>query len=201
MKNIILTCLISLFTFAASAETSIPNIIDELNPRDPQIRQILIQLDKNYEAETGLSSRLPEDLTAEKCFRETCKVWVRINRAEQRFYLYIDAIQTYEWLTSTGSPDSPEFITPAMDTHPDGRIYDAYTSTLYPEGDYMGLGNMPYAVFVKDGWAIHGTPEGNWPLLGSPVSAGCIRLHPDNAFIFNRLVREWGRRKVWVTIE
>lgn len=70
-----------------------------------------------------------------------------------------------------------------------------------PGGDYNGLGNMPYAVFVRGGYAIHGTTKGNWPKLGTPASKGCIRLHPDNGFIFNRLVRAVGVRAAWVSVE
>jgi len=73
-------------------------------------------------------------------------------------------------------------------------------SSKFPGGDYNGLGNMPYAVFVDGGFAIHGTTRGNWPLLGQVASHGCIRVHPDNGFIFNRLVRQHGVKNTWITI-
>lgn len=70
-----------------------------------------------------------------------------------------------------------------------------------PGGDYNGLGNMPYAVFIRGGYAIHGTVKSNWSKLGTPASKGCIRLHPDNGFIFNRLVRASGVALAWVSVE
>lgn len=70
-----------------------------------------------------------------------------------------------------------------------------------PGGDYNGLGNMPYAVFIRGGYAIHGTIAANWSKLGTPASKGCIRLHPDNGFIFNRLVRASGVAQAWVSVE
>lgn len=70
-----------------------------------------------------------------------------------------------------------------------------------PGGDYNGLGNMPYAVFVRGGYAIHGTVQANWSKLGTPASKGCIRLHPDNGLIFNRLVRALGVALAWVSVE
>lgn len=36
---------------------------------------------------------------------------------------------------------------------------------------------------------------------GTPASKGCLRLHPDNGFIFNRLVRAAGVAWSWVTVE
>ena len=104
---------------------------------------------------------------------------------------------SYTWKTSTGKPG---YRTPDMDRHPSGPVYDRYTSSKYPDGDYNGLGNMPYAVFVLGGYAIHGTTRGNFSKLGTPASHGCIRLHPDNGYIFNRLVRKYGLSKVWVTV-
>lgn len=41
------------------------------------------------------------------------------------------------------------------------RIYKQYTSSKYPGGDWNGLGNKPFAVFIKGGFAIHGTPAVN----------------------------------------
>lgn len=84
------------------------------------------------------------------------------------------------------------------------QMAESMTDTLLrpiPGGDYNGLGNMPYAVFVRGGYAIHGTVESNWPKLGTPASKGCMRLHPDNAFIFNRLIRSVGVADAWVSVE
>ena len=88
-----------------------------------------------------------------------------------------------------------------MDRHPDGRVYTAHTSGKYPGGDYKGLGNMPYAVFIYRSYAIHGTPEGNWKYLGAKASHGCIRIHPDYAQYFNSIVRDAGVANVWVTVD
>jgi hypothetical protein len=53
----------------------------------------------------------------------------------------------------------------------------------------------------RGGFAIHGTGRGNWRKLGNKASHGCIRVHPDNALIFNRLVRENGIKNVWITVQ
>lgn len=130
------------------------------------------------------------------CYRSGCPVWARVSIASQRLYLYVNGRHEATWLISSGL----HIRTKTGDFNP-VRVYDRWDSTRYPEGDYNGLGNMPYAMFYYRGFAIHGTPKGNWPKLGKPASHGCIRLHPDNAFRLNRLVRAYGLRQSWFTVQ
>ena len=60
---------------------------------------------------------------------------------------------------------------------------------------------MPYAVFLQGGYAIHGTTMGNFLKLGTKASHGCIRLHPDNAKVFNALVKTVGLQETWISIK
>ncbi len=185
---------------AAKANTA----LDELDPYAPNVEEQLNALDKQYEKSTGVSPFIVEDLFDtgfgdRGCVRDACAVWAQVVKSTQRLYLYQNGQLINTWLVSTGL--EPGHGTPNFDTHPNGRIYDAYTSGKYPGGDYNGLGNMPYAVFIKGGFAIHGTGRGNWRKLGNKASHGCIRVHPDNALIFNRLVRENGIKNVWITVQ
>lgn len=181
--------------FAAFQE----NLLDELDPRSPDIEERLQEFDEAYFKMTGKSPFINKEEDQKGiCYRNACPVWARVNLSEQLFYLYIDGELKYVWLTSTGKRG---YNTPYLDENPNGRIYDRYTSSAYPGGDYNGLGNMPYAVFVRGGYAIHGTVQSNWPKLGTPASKGCIRLHPDNGYIFNRLVRASGVALAWVSVE
>ena len=50
---------------------------------------------------------------------------------------------------------------------------------------------MPYSIFFKGGYAIHGT--GYLRSLGRPASHGCIRLAPGNAARLYSLVRQYGK--------
>lgn len=187
---------------AKDAETT--NIIEELNPFDPNIEQTLQQIDEIYERETGKSAHLESNFlddiigTFGGCSRLNCPVWAQVDKSSQRMYLYVNGSLRGSWAVSTGMAG---YGTPNFDRHPDGRIYDAYTSGKYPGGDYNGLGNMPYAVFITGGYALHGTPRGNWPKLGTRASHGCIRMHPDNGYMFNRLVRANGKSNVWITVQ
>ena len=140
-----------------------PNVIEEINPFDPNIEQVLEQFDKIYEEETGKPSHLPESFLDEiigfaNCTRNSCAVWAQVVKSSQRMYLYVNGSLRGSWLVSTGMSG---YGTPNFDRHPDGRIYDRYTSGKYPGGDYKGLGKMPNAVYITGGFAQHGTPQGN----------------------------------------
>jgi hypothetical protein len=198
MKALIIS--LALILLNSNAYASKGNFFDELDPRSPDIEKTLQELDADYEKNTGKASHLEVDLLETllpSCYRNSCPIWADVDKNAQRLYLYIDGALTYTWKTSTGRVG---YETPDMDTHPNGRIYDRYTSTKYPDGDYNGLGNMPYAVFIQGGYAIHGTTRGNWSMLGRPASHGCVRLHPNNGQIFNLLVRKNGIRNVWITV-
>lgn len=187
--------------FHAQAQDMTQNTgeIEELNPFDPNVEQTLKDFDRVYEEETGLSPFISsEDPGIAGCKRGGCAIWLQIVKSSQRAYLYINGSLSDSWLVSTGIPG---YGTPNFDKHPNGRIYDRYNSTKFPGGDWQGLGNMPYAVFIKGGFAVHGTPQGNWSKLGRQASHGCIRMHPDNAYRFNRLVRSYGVSNVWITVQ
>lgn len=176
--------------------------LDEMDPFVMTTEQ-LQKMDSTYEKETGFSAHLlntkfPDLSWGLGCVQLDCEIYAQVVKSEQKMYLYIHGELAAKWSVSTGIPERE---TPLLNTHPDGRIYEAYTSTKFPGGDFEGLGNMPYAVFIQGGFAIHGTGKSNWPKLGSKASHGCIRVHPDNAKYFNRLVRDAGSRNVWVSVQ
>jgi lipoprotein-anchoring transpeptidase ErfK/SrfK len=57
---------------------------------------------------------------------------------------------------------------------------------------------MPYSVFFRGGYAIHGT--GYVKQLGRPVSHGCVRLAPGNAARFYSLVKQVGRGNTRIVV-
>jgi len=172
---------------------------EEFDPFAPGAQQALEEFDEVYRQRTGVSPFVENLLIrASYCQRESCEVWIYVSKSDQTLYLYIDGRFEQSWLVSTGVAGRR---TPDLDRHPNGRIYDRYNSVKFPGGDYRGLGNMPYAIFIAGGIALHGTPSSNWKYLGRPASHGCIRQHPDNAKYLNRLVRSVGVQNVWVTID
>lgn len=200
LKTIVLITLflsVVLIYTDAQAQEQETNLIEELDPAAENIEEILQEMDKEYIRQTGQLPYLMPSFLEISCQRYDCPIYIEVRKSEQRAYLYVAGSLTYTWLVSTGAPKSE---TPLWEGHPNGRIYDAYTSTANPGGDYNGLGNMPYAVFLHKGYAIHGTPKNNWPKLGTKASHGCVRMHPDHGKIFNRFVRQYGAGAIWVAV-
>ena len=57
---------------------------------------------------------------------------------------------------------------------------------------------MPHSIFYSGNFAIHGTNQ--IKRLGRPASAGCVRLHPNNAARLFSLVQKNGKRNFRVNI-
>ncbi len=133
------------------------------------------------------------------CKEKECMVYAVVDKANQKLYLWLMGELKDSFLVSTGK--GKKYDTPQMSLHPEGPIVTKYTSKKFPGGNYLGLGNMPYAVFLRDGYAIHGTTPGSFAKLGTPASHGCVRLHPDNAKVFNAIVKSVGLNQTWVSIK
>ena len=58
---------------------------------------------------------------------------------------------------------------------------------------------MPYSIFFSGNYAIHGTNQIS--RLGSPASAGCVRLHPEHAAVLFELTRSVGLKNMKVVIQ
>ncbi|MBL0271068.1 MAG: L,D-transpeptidase [Chitinophagaceae bacterium] len=139
-----------------------------------------------------------DSTTSGRCHGSDCILYVEIDKAKQQLYLNILGERKDTFNVSTGK--GKKYETPAMELNPEGPVLTKYTSRKFPGGNYQGLGNMPYAVFLRNGYAIHGTTPGNFSKLGTPASHGCIRLHPDHAKVLNALVRTIGIRQTWVAV-
>lgn len=126
-----------------------------------------------------------------------CLLYAEIIKSRQILFLYIEGELIDSFKVSTGKG---KYETPELNVRPSGPLFIKYTSKKFPGGNYQGLGNMPYVVFVRGGYAIHGTTPGNFSKLGTKASHGCIRLHPDNAKIFFELVKRIGLDNTWVTV-
>ncbi len=154
------------------------------------------QLKENVRTlDTFLAKKI--DTIKTSCREKECPVYAAVNKSRQLLFLYIDGELKDSFPVSTGVK---KYRTPDLNVRPSGPFFTKYTSRKFPGGNYKGLGNMPYAVFLHGGYAIHGTTPGNFPKLGTIASHGCIRLHPDNARIFYELVKLFGLNNTWVTV-
>jgi lipoprotein-anchoring transpeptidase ErfK/SrfK len=132
------------------------------------------------------------------CRGADCPLYAEIIKSSQTLFLYIAGELVDSFKVSTGMK---KYETPPLNLRPSGPLFTKYKSKKYPGGNYMGLGNMPYVVFLRGGYAIHGTTPGNFKKLGTKASHGCIRLHPYNARIFYELVKKIGLKYTWVSLK
>jgi lipoprotein-anchoring transpeptidase ErfK/SrfK len=115
-------------------------------------------------------------------------VRVRISKAEQTMYVYVDGYLEYVWPVSTGRG---RYATPGGSFRPQ-RLERRWYSTKYSNAP------MHNAVFYSGGYAIHSTTEVS--RLGSPASHGCVRLAPRHAATLFALVREHGAARTRIAI-
>ncbi len=197
LKAIVLLALAlpTLSAFAARSE-----MIEELDPFADNIEEQLIENDILYKVQEVANSAEEKNFTSvNDCYQRSCKVFLDIDKSRQRAQLFIDgAAVDEEWKVTTGSPGHD---TPNFNRHPEQplRVYNKYSSSKFPGGDWNGLGNMPYVVFIKGGFGVHGTPSIKH-LGTTPKSHGCIRVHPLKGKIFNGHVRAVGAKQTWITV-
>jgi hypothetical protein len=185
-------------SFAASAQEFVIDH-EEFDPSSPDAEELLEQFTAAYEEHTGETAWLDvvNFKNPGRCVDRGCGLFLDVNKATQRAVLYLNGNYEAEYKVSTARPGK---ITPNFRGRFDGRVFNKYSSTRYPGGDWNGLGNMPYAMFYNGPYAVHGTPEKNWQYLGTPASAGCVRVHPNNARVINMNLRAVGVQNSWIQI-
>ncbi|MEL6966766.1 MAG: L,D-transpeptidase [Pseudomonadota bacterium] len=112
-------------------------------------------------------------------------VVARVNLSTQRMHVYKNGRRLYTWKVSSGRAG---YRTPTG-SYRVGRMHKRYFSRKYNGAP------MPYAMFFRGGYAIHGT--NSIGRLGRTASHGCIRLHPSHAAtLFSMVRRSGGRVKI-----
>ena len=112
----------------------------------------------------------------------------KIDISKQRMHVYKGDTLLYKWKISSGKKGHAT---------PRGKYKAIFTVKDYKSRTYNNA-PMPYSVFFKYGYAIHGTKSVN--RLGSRASHGCIRLHTQNAKKFYALVRKMGKKNTTIRI-
>ena len=112
----------------------------------------------------------------------------KIDISTQHMQVYKGNKLLYKWKISSGKKNHATPRGYYKPTH----IAQKYFSRKYNNAP------MPYAVFFRSGYAIHGTKSVS--RLGSPASHGCIRLHTNNAKKFYTLVKQAGQQNTTISI-
>ena len=115
------------------------------------------------------------------------RVTIGVDNASQTMSVTVRGRPLYLWKVSTARPG---YRTPPG-SYRVRRMERMWYSRKYD------MSPMPYALFFRGGYAIHGTYSVGQ--LGRPASHGCVRLSPGNARTLFRLVQEHGGARVVVT--
>lgn len=112
----------------------------------------------------------------------------RVSVSTQTMHVYLDGQLRYEWPVSTARAGK---ITPRGEWSPQ------WLSRWHRSSRYNNA-PMPFAIFYDGDYAIHATDAIS--RLGRPASAGCVRLHPDNASLLFSMVQEQGMENMRVVV-
>ena len=118
----------------------------------------------------GLAAAAPAEAT----------VVAQISLSQQRMDVMVNGARAYSWPVSTARRG---YVTPT------GSYRPTRTARMWYSRKY-DMSPMPYSVFFRGGYAIHGTAYVR--ALGRPASHGCVRLHTANAAILYKLVQQKG---------
>ncbi|MGX9355256.1 L,D-transpeptidase [Roseobacteraceae bacterium S113] len=116
-------------------------------------------------------------------------VVAKIDVSAQTMDVYRHGEHLYTWSVSTARPGK---VTPR------GSYSAKWLSKNHRSSRYNNA-PMPYAIFFRGHYAVHGTNQIS--RLGSPASAGCIRLHPDHAATLFYMTQEVGLKNTKIIIQ
>ena len=113
---------------------------------------------------------------------------VRVSIDAQTMHVFHGGRLIHEWSVSTARPGH---VTPT------GQFLAQWFSRNHRSSRYNNA-PMPYSIFYDGHYAVHGTDQIS--RLGRPASAGCIRLHPDNARILFEMARQEGLENTRIVV-
>ena len=95
----------------------------------------------------------------------------------------------YQWPVSTARKGK---ITPR-------GSYSPQSLSRYHKSSLYNNAPMPYSIFFRGNYAVHGTNQVS--RLGRPASAGCVRLHTENAAKLFALVKKHGFKDTQIVVQ
>jgi len=113
----------------------------------------------------------------------------KVDISSQTLTVIQDGVATHTWPVSTARSGK---------WTPRGSFTAQWLSRYHKSSLYNNA-PMPYAIFFRGNYAIHGTNQVS--RLGRPASAGCVRLHPENAAVLFELTQAVGKENLQVVIE
>jgi lipoprotein-anchoring transpeptidase ErfK/SrfK len=117
------------------------------------------------------------------------QIVAHVSLSKQTMVVTVDGASVYVWPVSTARRG---YVTP-RGSFKVQSMRKMHRSSLFNNAP------MPYSIFYSGHYAIHGTTEIR--RLGSPASAGCVRLHPDNARFLFDLVQQRGPQTLQIVVD
>jgi hypothetical protein len=112
-----------------------------------------------------------------------------VSKRRQRMYVYLNKKHLYTFKVSTARRG---YWTP-------NGVFRPYSLERMHYSRKYHNSPMPWSVFFKGGYAIHGTYSIS--RLGSPASHGCVRVHPRHAKKIYYLIRKFGKHNTKIIIK
>ncbi len=141
-----------------------------------------------YVSEVEPLSQVEIDKKSHTTIKKKRKITVHIDLSEQEMKVYNKDRLIGEWKVSTAK---------GKHTTPVGSFRPKTLKRMHYSNRY-NKSQMPYSIFFKGNYAIHGTKV--IKRLGQKASHGCVRLHPNNAKTLYQLVRKYGKRNTEIII-
>jgi len=116
------------------------------------------------------------------------EVIARVELSSQTMTVIHQGVEKYRWKVSTARRGK---VTPT------GRWTAKWLARHHRSSRYNNA-PMPHSIFYNGNFAIHGTNQVS--KLGRPASAGCIRLHPNNAAVLFQMTRQAGLDNMLVEV-
>ena len=111
-----------------------------------------------------------------------------VEKSEQKLHVFLGGEKQFTWDVSTARRGK---VTPT-------GIWSAQWLSEHHRSSLYNNAPMPFSIFYNGNFAIHGTNQVS--KLGTPASAGCVRLHPENAKVLFDMVRAAGKSEFRVLI-
>jgi lipoprotein-anchoring transpeptidase ErfK/SrfK len=163
-----------------------------------ELRKAAKNKEREYIAQRIIALQKIEDEKSKRLEKKKKEIFIRepsfhsitahIDLSEQKISVYKGMSLLHEWKVSTARRG---YITPV------GTYKPLYMQKMHYSKKYHNS-PMPYSIFFKGGYAIHGTKSIR--RLGYIASHGCVRLHPKNAKSLYALVKQYGKDNTTITI-
>lgn len=116
-------------------------------------------------------------------------VVAKVDVSQQTMHVFQHGKHLYTWKVSTARSGK---------WTPRGAYTAKWLSKNHKSSRYNNA-PMPHSIFFRGHYAVHGTNQIS--RLGRPASAGCIRLHPDNARVLFQMTQSAGLENTKIVIQ